>query len=69
MTEETRDSVKSRAQRPAIMCLNIGTPNTINFPFVTNGKLMVLGFSILSHIRVGTRALIESLQWLSFESQ
>ena len=53
MTEETIDSVKSRAQRPAIMCLKIGTPNTINFPFVTNGKLMVLGFSILSHIRVG----------------
>ena len=22
-------------------CLSIGTPETINFPFVTNGKLMV----------------------------
>ena len=24
-----------------LMCLSIGTPETINFPFVSNGKLMV----------------------------
>ena len=24
-----------------LKCLSIGTPNTINFPFVSNGKLMV----------------------------
>ena len=24
-----------------LKCLSIGTPETINFPFVTNGKLMV----------------------------
>ena len=24
-----------------LKCLNIGTPKTINFPFVSNGKLMV----------------------------
>ena len=30
------------------MCLNIGTPKKINFPFGTNGKLMVLGVPILS---------------------
>ena len=24
-----------------LKCLSIGTPNTINFPFVANGKLMV----------------------------
>ena len=26
-----------------LKCLNIGTPKTINFPFVPNGKLMVFG--------------------------
>ena len=29
------------------MCFNIGTPKTINFPFGTNRKLMVLGFLVL----------------------
>ena len=29
------------------MCLNIGTPKHINFPFETNGNLMVLGVPIL----------------------
>ena len=27
----------------AVIYLNFGTPKTINFPFVSNGKLMVLG--------------------------
>ena len=31
---------------------NIGTPKTINFPFGTNGKLMVLSAPILKHFRV-----------------
>ena len=31
-------------------CLSIGTPKTINFPFVPNGKLMVLGVPIFEHI-------------------
>ena len=30
------------------MCSIIGTPKTINFPFGTNGKLMVLGVPILA---------------------
>ena len=34
------------------MCLNTGTPKTINFPFVPNGKLMVLGVPIFKHFRV-----------------
>ena len=29
--------------------LSIGTPKTINFPFVPNGKLMVLGVPIFLH--------------------
>ena len=29
-----------------LKCLSIGTPKTINFPFVPNGKLMVLDVSI-----------------------
>ena len=35
-----------------IMCLNIGTPKNINFPFGTNGKLMVSGVPILKYLRV-----------------
>ena len=34
------------------MCSNIGTSKTVNFPFGTNGKLMVLGVPILKHFRV-----------------
>ena len=30
----------------------IETPGTINFPFVLNGKLMVLGVPIFKYIRV-----------------
>ena len=35
-----------------VMCSNIGTPKTINFPFGTNGKLIVLGVPILKRFRV-----------------
>ena len=35
-----------------LICLNIGTPKTINFPFGTNGKLMVLGVPFPKHIMV-----------------
>ena len=33
-----------------LKCLSIGAPETINFPFVPNGKLMVLGIQIFKHI-------------------
>ena len=33
-----------------LKCLSIRTPETINFPFVPNGKLMVLGVPIFEHI-------------------
>ena len=32
------------------MCLNFGTLKIINFPYGTNGKLIILGVSILTHI-------------------
>ena len=32
--------------------LNIGTPKILNFPFVPNGKLIILGVPILKHITV-----------------
>ena len=35
-----------------LKCLSIGTPKTINFPFVPNGKLMVLGVPIFEHIKI-----------------
>ena len=31
---------------------SIGTPKTTNFPFVPNGKLLVLGVPIFKNIRV-----------------
>ena len=35
--------IRARAfiRRNTLKCLSIGTPTTINFPFVSNGKLMV----------------------------
>ena len=33
------------------MCLGIGTPKTINFPFVPNGKLMVSGVPVFKHMK------------------
>ena len=35
-----------------MMCLIMGHLKSINFPFGTNGKLMVLGVPILKHFRV-----------------
>ena len=35
-----------------LMCLNIGTPININFPFGTKVKVMVFGVLILKHISV-----------------
>ena len=34
------------------MCPDFGTPKTINFPFGTNGKFIILGVPILKHITV-----------------
>ena len=36
-----------------IMCLNIGTPTIINFPFVPNGKLIIVGAPNLRNITIG----------------
>ena len=32
-----------------LKCLKIGTPKTINFPFVPNGKLMILSVPVFKH--------------------
>ena len=44
------------------MCLNFGTPMNINFPFGTNGKLMVLGVPILKYIRVPSKG--QEVKWI-----
>ena len=31
----------SQVKQHTLKCLNMGTPKTINFPFVPNGKLMI----------------------------
>ena len=43
-------------------CLSNGTPKTINFPFVPNGKFMGLGVPILKHIRVSRLVVIGPFQ-------
>ena len=35
-----------------LKCLNIGTPKNNNFPFVPNGKFMVLSVPRFKHVRV-----------------
>ena len=42
-----------------VMCLSIGTPKIINFPFGTNGKLIILGVPIFKHIRVYNFVLLK----------
>ena len=44
----------------SIMCLNIGSPKTVNFPFGTNGKLLVLGVLVLKRIRMISRLRVWS---------
>ena len=39
-------------QGSTLKCLSIGTPTTINFPFIPNGKLMVLGVPLFEHIKI-----------------
>ena len=39
-----------QASHYTLKCLSIGTPKIINFPFVSNGKLMFLGVPIFKHI-------------------
>ena len=41
----------------AVIYLNFGTPKIMNFPFGTNGKLIILGVPILKHIRVNAALL------------
>ena len=33
-----------------LKCLSIGTPKAINFPFVSNEKLMFLGVPVFKHV-------------------
>ena len=44
------------------MCPNFGTPKIINFPFGTNGKLLILGVPILKHITVVTPVKIPNIK-------
>ena len=44
------DRTLEYAEYPKV--LSIGTPKSMNFPFVPNGKLMVLGVPIFKHIGV-----------------
>ena len=46
------------------MCSNIGTLKTINFPFGTNGKLMVLDVPILKHFRINLSKFKEGSELL-----
>ena len=41
---------EEESEDDTLKCLNIGTPKTINFSFVPNGKLMILGVPMFEHI-------------------
>ena len=41
---------KNQSIGVTLKCLSIETPKTFNFPFVPNGKLVVLGVPIFEHI-------------------
>ena len=47
---ESLDKIKPCHFVYTLKCLSIGTPKIINFPFVSNGKLMFLGVPIFKHI-------------------
>ena len=38
--------------KSALTCLSIGTSKTTDFPFVSNGKSLILSVPIFKHIRV-----------------
>ena len=40
------------AHPTTLKCLSIGTPNTTTFPFVPNGKWLLLGVPIIEHILI-----------------
>ena len=49
------------------MCLSIGTPKSISFPFGTNGKLMVFECLSFQHIQVVMPSLVmQDLYLLKF---
>ena len=47
------------------MFLNIGTPKTINFPFGTKGKLMVLGVPIYFSVNKSSMILLSDVSFFS----
>ena len=44
--------IKGHLMSNTAMCLHFGTPKTINFPFGTNGKSIILSVPILKHTKV-----------------
>ena len=51
-----------------VKCLNIGTPKITNFPFVPNGKLLILGVPIFEHfiIRLLCAQILGHLKIINF---
>ena len=51
-----------------LKCLSIGTPKISNFPFVLNGKLMILGVPIFKHIimRLYSALILGHLKIMNF---
>ena len=40
----------ANVSKNTVMCLSIGTPKIIDFPFVPNGKFIIFGVPKLRHI-------------------
>ena len=44
--------LQSLRNKTTLICINIGTPKAVNFPFVPDRRLIILGVPIIRHIRV-----------------
>ena len=51
-----------------LKCLSIGTPKAINFPFVSNEKIVFLGFPVFKHIvmRLLSTSILGHLKIMNF---
>ena len=50
--KDSQHDCKCRLMICTLKCCSIGTPKTINFPFVPNGKLLIFRCPIIKHVRV-----------------
>ena len=65
---EGRNNENGKVDIPesTLMCLSIGTSETVTFPCVPNGKVMVSGVPVFKHTRVFPISSLVSLKYEIF---